>query len=69
MNGKHIVIAIISVGIGLGGLTVMMASWIVNGQQVLQQDVADLRERMARLEGRFDTLETLMARHLEGDCQ
>lgn len=54
MNGKGLIIAIISVGVGLGGL-------IVNGQRStnraiaeLREDVADLRERMARLEGLFE---------------
>ena len=54
MNGKGLLIAIISVGVGLGGL-------IVNGQRStnraiaeLREDVADLRERMARLEGLFE---------------
>lgn len=54
MNGKGLIIAIISVGVGLGGL-------IVNGQRStnraiaeLREDVADLREGMARLEGLFE---------------
>lgn len=62
-NGKGTLIAIISVGIGLGGL-------ILNSQRALsaaiasnradiaemRSDLGDLRERMARLEGRVDTL-------------
>ena len=54
MNAKRIVIAIVSLGIGLGGLTVTMGGLIIHGQHILQQDVADLRERMARLEGMFE---------------
>ena len=54
MNGKGHIIAIVSVGVVLGGL-------ILNGQRTtneamagLRQDVAELRERMARLEGLFE---------------
>lgn len=61
MNGKAIIIAVISVGVGLGGL-------IVNGQRTtnraiselrgeireIRSDVGHLRERMARLEGLFE---------------
>ena len=61
MNGKAIIIAVISVGVGLGGL-------ILNGQRTtnraiselrgeireIRSDVGDLRERMARLEGLFE---------------
>lgn len=62
-NGKGTIIAIAWVGIGLGGL-------ILNGQLTLsaaiesnradiaeiRSDIGDLRERMALLEGRVDTL-------------
>ncbi|MDE0106649.1 MAG: hypothetical protein OXN96_02510 [Bryobacterales bacterium] len=61
MNGRGVIIAIVSVGIGLGGL-------ILNSQRTLaaaiesnrgdiaeiRSDIADLRERMARLEGLFE---------------
>ncbi len=65
MNGKGTVIAIITVGVGLGGL-------ILNGQHTtnraienlrsqvnqdfaeVRANIADLRERMARLEGLFE---------------
>lgn len=72
MNGRGQIIAIVAVGVGLGGL-------ILNGQRVtnsaiaelrvevadvrnevavlrteVQADIADLRERMARLEGLFE---------------
>ena len=42
-----IVVAIIGTGIALGAA-------IVPGQRELRRDVADLRERMARLEGLFE---------------
>ena len=65
MNGKGLIITVISVGVGLGGL-------ILNGQRTssrdiadlrsevaalrteVHDDIADLRERMARLEGLFE---------------
>ena len=60
MNGKGLIIAIVTVGVGLGGL-------ILNGQHTtnraiakLQEDVSDLRERMARMEGRMDSLESVI---------
>lgn len=40
-------VAILAVGIALAGL-------ILPGQRELRRDVADLRERMARLEGLFE---------------
>ena len=40
-------VAILAVGITLAGL-------ILPGQRELRRDVADLRERMARLEGLFE---------------
>ena len=68
MNGKGLIVTVVSVGVGLGGL-------IISGQRTLgraiesnriaiaamQEDVSDLRERMARLEGLFEG-------HLNGDC-
>ncbi len=42
-----IIVAIIGTGIALGLI-------IVPGQRDLRRDVADLRERMARLEGLFE---------------
>lgn len=40
-------VAILAVGIALAGL-------LLPGQRELRRDVADLRERMARLEGLFE---------------
>ena len=42
-----IIVAIIGTGVALGVV-------IVPGQRELRRDVADLRERMARLEGLFE---------------
>ena len=65
MNGKGIMIAVVTTGVALGGL-------ILNGQRStnraiesmraqinrdfaeVRSDIADLRERMARLEGLFE---------------
>ena len=69
MNGKGMIIALVSTGIALAGL-------ILNGQHTtnrainglslevkeVRSDVADLRERMARLEGRVDTLVEVMVK-------
>ena len=61
MNGKGTIIAIVSVGIGLGSLTATLGGLILKGQGRLataiesnREDIADLRERMARLEGLFE---------------
>ena len=67
-NGKGTIIAIITVGIGLGTL-------ILNSQRMLtaaiesnrddigeiRSDIADLRERTAQLEARMDTLVEVFA--------
>ena len=61
MNGKGLIFALLGVGISLGGL-------IINGQRStsreiagiryemteIRKDIADLLERMARLEGLFE---------------
>ena len=61
MNGRGLIVAILAVGVSLGGL-------IINGQRSssrgiagirtemteMRKDLADLRERMARLEGLFE---------------
>ena len=61
MNGKGLLFAILGVGISLGGL-------IINGQRStsreiagiryemteIRKDIAELRERTARLEGLFE---------------
>ena len=63
------IVALVSTGVGLAGL-------ILNGQHTtnraidglrlevkeVRSDVADLRERMARLEGRVDTLVEVMVK-------
>ena len=68
MNGKGLIATVIVTGVALGGL-------VINGQRVtnraieglraemveVRNDIADLRERMARLEGLFDG-------HINGDC-
>ena len=47
MEVSAALVAILAVGIALAGL-------ILPGQRELRCDVADLRERMARLEGLFE---------------
>ena len=72
MDGKGLIIAIVSVGVSLGLLIITLSGFILNGQshinndiRVMQADVsalrnevhadiAELRERMARLEGLFE---------------
>lgn len=36
------------------GCTIALAAIILPGQQAMRRDIADLRERMARLEGLFE---------------
>ena len=69
MDGKGLIVTVISVGVGLGALTAAMGGLILSGQsrmhsdiRALQEDVADLRERMARLEGRVDRLVEVMVK-------
>ena len=61
MNGKGSIVTVIGVGVALGGLiynsqrsheAAIAANRVAIGD--LQEDVADLRERMARLEGLFE---------------
>lgn len=68
MNSKGLIIAVTGVGVSLGILTSALGTMILSGQEslrrdvsTLQEDVGDLRERMARLEGLFEG-------HVKGDC-
>ncbi len=68
MNGRGLIIAVISVGVGLGGLTLngqRTTNRAIEGLRVemteVRSDIADLRERMARLEGLFEG-------HVQGGC-
>ena len=54
MNGKGLIVAVISVGVALGGLMLNGHARINRDIRTLQEDVSDLRERMARLEGLFE---------------
>ena len=54
MNGKGLIIAVITVGVGLGGLMIHGHGQIYRDIREVREDVGDLRERMARLEGLFD---------------
>ena len=69
MNGKGLIVTVISVGVGLGALTTAIGGLILSGQssiksdiRAVQEDIGDLRERMARLEGLVDTLVEVMAK-------
>ena len=60
MNGKRPIIAMLGVGISLGGLivngqgsTIRELAGIRSEMTEIRKDIADLRERMARLEGLF----------------
>ena len=57
MNGKAQ--AVVSAAI------LALLGWIVVQQQMLQINVGDLRERMARLEGRVDTLVNVFSEKAE----
>ena len=61
MNGEGLIVAVVSVGVGLAALTTTLGGLILKGQsrmnsdiRTLQVDVGGLRERMARLEGLFE---------------
>lgn len=69
MNGKGLIVAVISVGVSLGLLTATLGGLILSGQthisndiRSMHEDISDLRERMARLEGLFEG-------HVKGDCE
>ena len=65
MNGRGLVVAIVSVGIGLGGL--ILNSQRTTNQAIgeVQDDIAELRNDMDGLRDRMGGLEQRMAR-LEG---
>ena len=65
MSGKGLVVAIVSVGIGLGGL--ILNSQRTTNQAIgeIQDDIAELRNDMDGLRDRMGGLEQRMAR-LEG---
>ena len=58
INGRGLIIALISVGVALGGL-------ILNGQHSTNHAIAELRDDIAGLRDRMSGLEQRMAR-LEG---
>ena len=61
VNGKGltIVVALISAGMAL---ILAMLGWLAVEQRATRSDVADLRERMARIEVLFEG-------HVKGDCE
>lgn len=68
-NGKALIVTVVGVGVALGGLifnsqrsleSAIAANRTAIGD--LQEDVSDLRERMARLEGLFDG-------HIKSGCE
>ena len=44
----------------LGTLIIAMLGWLITEQRTMRSDIGDLHERMARLEGRMDTLESVI---------
>ena len=57
MNGKGIAIVLTL----SSTLMLAMMGWLAVEQRLMRNDIADLRERMARLEGPFEG-------HVTGDC-
>ena len=61
MNGKGVIVAIVGVGIGLAGLILNSQRTLAAALETNRSDIAeirsglaDVRERMARLEGLFE---------------
>ena len=65
MNGKRLIVSMIGVGVGLAGLTLNgqrpagtdiaeLRSYVHGEITVVRKDIAEVRERMARLEGLFE---------------
>lgn len=76
MNGKGTIIAIIGVGVALSGLILNgqrttnraienLRSQVNQDFAEVRSDIGDLRERMARLEGRVDTLVDVFSERAE----
>lgn len=54
MNGKGLIVAVLGVGVALGGLMLQGHASINADIRDMRMDIAELRERMARLEGLFE---------------
>ena len=61
-NDKGLIAAVASVGVGLGILTATLGTMILSGQDRLAaaiesngEEIGNLRERIAQMEGRLDT--------------
>ena len=49
MNGKGLIIAVVSVGIALGGLAATLGGMIIGGQRSTSREIADLRNEVTAL--------------------
>lgn len=72
MNGKGLIIAIVSVGVGLGGLMSGGFAMLHSDMRDLRGDVSDIQQRMQNLEvgltERMARLEGLFEGHINGEC-
>lgn len=72
MNGRGLIVAVISVGVALGGLMLRGFSRIDTEIVAMRGDIAGLRDRMNSLEvtltERMARLEGLFEGHVKGDC-